>query len=194
MNSTAIAALFALAAAPALAAPVTIDFEPLPTQNFPNGQVFEGVEFRNPAATPAPQIRIFDDPVRTSYLLACDLSVGGNPCEFPLEVIFAGPVNALSFNVVAEDAPGFAGSVEYFTTGGSGMVDIFLDGDANTKEAVNLAAIMDITRLVITPDDVAGLGYDDFTFRTSEVPVPPALALMATALGGLGLLRRRRGA
>jgi hypothetical protein len=74
------------------------------------------------------------------------------------------------------------------------MVDIFLDGDANTKEAVNLAAIMDITRLVITPDDVAGLGYDDFTFRTSEVPVPPALALMATALGGLGLLRRRRGA
>lgn len=75
----------------------------------------------------------------------------------------------------------------------SATIQLTGDGDADTTDFQDLTAFTNVTSIFIRDvTDTFGLVYDDFSFQVAAVPVPAALPLMLLALGGLGLVARRR--
>jgi len=119
-------------------------------------------------------------------------------CSDPVFLDFTAPVSGLSFLAVGDNDKGVIGTASVFA-GASllGSVDIIGDGAPfDAPILVDLTGFSGITRLEITTTDLAGLGYDDFTFkpgRSSPTPEPASWALMLAGFGSIGgALRKSR--
>ena len=103
----------------------------------------------------------------------------------------------LGFDFLADESSALSGTVSaYLNNMLLSTINLVGDGNGNTSEFLSLAALGGIDRLVLDPSsDPAGLGYDNFTYDVSAVPVPAALWLFGTAMIGLvGLNKRRKAA
>ncbi len=116
-------------------------------------------------------------------------------CVDTVFVDFASGTNGLSFVAVGDNNTGVNGAVSVFAGMTLlGSVNIIGDGNAFTPYLVNLSAFSGITRIAITTNDIAGLGYDDFTYNSAVggVPEPAAWAMMLAGFGIIGSAMRRR--
>lgn len=174
---------------------VTIDFEAFSTQNFGQSQVINGVTFSNISPVTDPVVRIFDDNgVRTAYALACDIAAGFD-CTNQLEVDFGQAVSNLSFDFLADESTILSGTVSAFLNNVLlSTINLVGDGDGNTHEFLSLAALGAIDMLVLDAgDDPSGIGYDNFTYDVSAIPLPATIWLFGTALiGVVGFSKRRK--
>ena len=180
---------------------VTIDFESyLAPTNLGPLVVIDGVTFSVNNPDSDPNVRVYNDGgSRTAFVLACDFSIPSSSCIKELKVDFGQQVSNLSFNFLSEDnASGVQSGVAYAYLAGSllGSVNLISDGDGVSQNPVSLAAFGLIDQLLLDPIlDPAGLGYDNFSFDVSRVPVPAAVWLFGTALIGLlGFGKQRKAA
>jgi hypothetical protein len=121
-------------------------------------------------------------------------STSGIDCVRDISVTFTDLAFGLSFLAVGDDDVGVVGAVQVYDDGGMlmGTVDIVADGNPlGTPILLDLSAFDGIGSILISTTDGAGLGYDDFTWQTQDVPEPGALALVALALLGAAVARRR---
>jgi len=125
----------------------------------------------------------------------CPLTASFN-CVATLTVDFTGSVNGLTFEVSGDDADSSTLSVAYTTTSGAGVFNFgAFDGTFNTAHLVDMSAISNLTQLVLTSDDPAGLAYNRFTFTPNgggAVPEPATWALLILGFGAVGAAMRRR--
>ncbi len=186
---------------PVSASAVTIDFEGISTQNFGSSTVIDGVTFSIASPSSSPEVRVFNDGgVRTAYILGCELPGGG--CVENLEVDFGQAVSNLSFDFLADESATLSGTVSaYLNNVLLSTINLVGDGDGYTHEFLSLAALGAIDKLLLNPtSDPGGIGYDNFSFDVSAVPVsavpvPAAVWLFGTALIGLiGFGKRRKAA
>lgn len=194
MKKFILAAVLCVFTLPAFSA--TVDFEGLGTGGFPNGYSVGGATF-NSLGPNNPSLRTFADlnvGGRTTYLLAADETNSGACCNNPLEVLFANPTDNLSFNIVSDEDADSDATIQFFNSIGTSIVFLTLSGNGQVKDDFfSFSGLNGVTRVVFTPNDPAGLGYDDFTFDSvSAVPVPAALPLFLSGLLGLGAIARRR--
>ena len=115
-------------------------------------------------------------------------------CVDPVYVDFAAPVSGLSFYAVGDDSSGPIGLASAFA-GATLLGSVNIVGDGLVFGApmfVDLSAFSGITRLEITTTDPAGLGYDDFTFKTGGVPEPASWAMMMGGFAAIGGAMRGR--
>lgn len=183
----------AIAASPASAATV-IDFD-----NLGNGvQVtnqYAGVTFSSQAGS---QILTTAQNLGTSLPnFICSATTSIN-CVDDVYVNFSSGVSGLSFIAVGDNNVGHNGDVRVFA-GASLLGTVNIIGDANgfSPYLVDLGAFSGITRIEIANiTDLAGLGYDDFTFTVgggaSGVPEPATWAMMLLGFGIVGSTMRRR--
>lgn len=173
---------------------VTIDFEAFSTQNFGPSTIIDGVTFSIVSPSSNPQVRVFNASAdtRTAYVLGCEIPGAG--CVEELEVDFGQAVTNLSFDFVADNVDTGSGSVTAFLNNVIvGMLSLAGDGDGLTHEVVSLAGLGAIDRLILNPNpDPAGIGYDNFSYDVSAIPLPAAIWLFGTALIGLAGFSRRR--
>lgn len=120
-------------------------------------------------------------------------------CVDDVYLDFSTAVSGLSFFAVGDNNVGHNGDVRVF--GGStllGTVNIIGDANGSTPYLVDLGAFSGITRIEIANiTDLAGLGYDDFTFTVgggSGVPEPATWAMLLFGFGIVGGTMRRRAA
>jgi hypothetical protein len=124
----------------------------------------------------------------------------GNPINCAGETIltFTSPVHGLSFYQVGDDSTGVVAKVDVFTGGlFNSTVDILGFNTFNTPDLVDLTGFSNVTSIrIYNITDPGGLGWDNFAFATGDVgaatPLPAALPLFVTGLGGIGLLGWRR--
>jgi hypothetical protein len=117
-------------------------------------------------------------------------------CTGETILTFSTPVSNLSFFQVGDNATGVQASVDVFTGGAfNSTVDILGFNTFNTPDLVDLTAFSNVTSIrIYNITDPGGLGWDNFNFTSSAgaTPLPAALPLFASGLGGLGLLGWRR--
>jgi PEP-CTERM motif len=116
-------------------------------------------------------------------------------CVDAVFVAFSSAVTNLRFTAVGDNNVGVNGAVRAFNGATLlGTQNIIGDGDGGTPYLVNLSVFGALTRIEITTTDVAGLGYDDFTFDVLQgaVPEPTTWAMMLTGFGAVGGMLRRR--
>ncbi len=144
--------------------------------------------------TPTAVIRIFDDPVKSSFILACETSPTFD-CTLDMNVDFGADVTNVSFDITSDEIAigNSSGTVTAYLDGAIvGSLDLFGDGDPVTLNLIDLSAFGMIDQLVLTSSlDPAGLGFDNFSF--TAVPVPAAVWLFGSGLLGLfGIARRKK--
>ena len=183
--------LSVVAASPAAA--VTINFDSLP-----NGAVVTN-QF-----APA----VFSS-IAGSQILTTAQNLGSSPpnficsgvgnainCADPVFVAFTSAITNLRFFAVGDNNVGINGLAKAFAGATLlGSVNIVGDGIGTTPYLVDLSAFTGITRIEITNTDLAGLGYDDFTFDVgvaAAVPEPSTWTMMTLALGAAGVALRHR--
>jgi hypothetical protein len=124
--------------------------------------------------------------------IICASPAGSGNCEEDMQIDFTSDVTNLSFGSFAVSA------------GDEVEVTAFLDGTAlgsatvTTETLVDFSAFGAIDSLTFTDSSTrAGIGWGDFSFDIgpilpAPVPLPASFPLMAIALGGLVLAKRRR--
>ena len=121
----------------------------------------------------------------------------GIDCASETILTFSGLVNNLSFFQVGDNASGIVAQVDVFVSGFfASTVNILGFNDFSTPDFVDLSAFTNVSAIRIHDiTDPGGLGWDNFSFKpagTSTVPLPAGLGLLASAVGGLAALRRRK--
>jgi hypothetical protein len=175
-----------------------IDFEQFTnTQNLSNVEVIDGVEFSVIGQTAQTSLRIFHDSTRTSrtsFLLSCDFSAGFG-CANDLNVDFKQTVSNVGFDILSEDngAGEVSGIVTAYLNGSVvGTLNLISDGNGLIHNPIDLSSIGLMDRIVLSSTlDPAGLGYDNFSYESSVVPVPAAIWLFGTGIVGLLGIRKR---
>lgn len=123
--------------------------------------------------------------------------VGGSlNCTGNIYVDFATAVSGLSFVATGSNNTGDVGDVRVFAGGTLlGTVDITGNDLPSTPIGIDLTAFTGITRIEIANiSDLAGLGFDDFSFQGSVVPgvpEPTSWAMMLLGFGAIGFAMRR---
>ena len=184
--------LFAVASNPAHAALIT--FEDLSdgdvVTNQYSGVVFSSVPGQLNVITTQPGIGFGDD-----FLCTATGGTGLN-CTSETILTFTNLVNNLSFWQVGDNDVGVVALVDVFTNGVfSATVNILGFNDFNTPNLVDLTGFSNVSSIRIhSITDGGGLGWDNFSFDDGQVPpvpLPGSIGLLAVALGGLGVLRRK---
>lgn len=124
----------------------------------------------------------------------CTGPVGGSiDCAHSVFVDFTSAVNGLHFVATGANDTGVIGEVNVFTGGVfNNTVNINGTGDPLTPIAIDLTGFTDVTRIeIVNITDLAGLGYDDFTFNAGIVPEPGVWAMLLLGFGAIGLAARR---
>lgn len=126
---------------------------------------------------------------------------GGINCVAETIVDFTDPVNNLSFVAIGDNNSGTTALVDVFENGVfAGTVNVVTDAiPFNDVDLVDLSAFTNVTRIRIhSITDLAGLGWDTFTFDVvsdgggdGRVPGPAAGLLLGLGLGLASLLRSR---
>lgn len=129
-----------------------------------------------------------EQPLAYSGQEAAALLFGGLPGEYAISTLGPNPetVNRLAwYSVFAVLGGGFqlADSLDQ-----SLPLDLYYDGTLQAN------GLMSNPASAYVWDGALGPQYTNYAFRMSEVPLPATGLLLLGALGGLGLLRRRRGA
>ena len=123
-------------------------------------------------------------------------SNGGIDCAHETIVDFTNAVSNLTFLEVGDNNAGLNALVDVFVNGVfASTVGAGGDGDPFHPNLVDLSAFSNITRIRIhSITDLAGLGWDDFSFTVGarQVPGPSTLFLLGSGLVGLVAVLRRR--
>ena len=122
-------------------------------------------------------------------------------CSKDLQVDFDVASSGLSFSFFANNEHTIGADIgDVLLYSGAtflGQVDVLvLDDQGSTRDLVSLAGFSDVTRLVISSTDFAGVLYDDFAFTpgVAGVPEPASWSLMILGFGLAGAAFRRRAA
>ena len=183
---------FAVASNPAHAALITFEDlsnDDVVTNQYP-GVVFSSVAGQANVITTQPGIGFGDD-----FLCTATGGTGLN-CTSETILTFTNLVNNLSFWQVGDNDVGVVALVDVFTNGVfSATVNILGFNDFNTPNLVDLTGFLNVSSIRIhSITDGGGLGWDNFSFDDGQVPpvpLPGSIGLLAVALGGLGVLRRK---
>ncbi|MCP3957146.1 MAG: hypothetical protein GY719_04780 [bacterium] len=163
--------LAAAVAAPGLAQTVTIDFDGLPAGTVVDVQFPEagfgagpGIEVQAAAVgfAPSPPNIICTVPV-----------AGGATCVSDLQIVFIDPVDDLTFHAFGAKTAGVVAQARVFTDGVPiAVVDVVSPGGGLTPVLVDLSAFTAVTEIeIFGVTDPAGVGWDDFTFSISPLPI-----------------------
>ncbi len=177
------------------ASAATIDFEEFGESILGNGLEIQGATF-NSLASDEPQLRTIErGDARTTFIGAF-----GREGRFfsglqSLEIIFSTSISSLAFSVVSDDLPGNSSTIEFFSASGRFVENLAVSGNGLVKDDMYFfGGLNAVTRVVITPNDPVGLGYDDFVFEKSDtitpVPLPASLPFLIASILGLGFVRR----
>jgi PEP-CTERM motif len=122
----------------------------------------------------------------------------------PITIDFASAIRGVGFQIAADAGGVFAASLDFFGVGNVlfGTVNVAgnttLAGDGSAVFLGGMSTLRDITRVVVSVSTGAtnDLGINQLSLLTTDpvdprVPEPATLALVATALAG-GLISRRR--
>lgn len=185
MKRTIFAGALALAAS-APAAAVTIDFSDRPTGVNPSPLVYPEATFSTTTGQFFVGAAGVDDEI-------CPLTAGFN-CEAELSVTFNGAVNNLRFQSNGEQSAAAQLFLTITTlTGVNSLTLSPFDGNFTSLDNVDLSAYLDVTGLLITTDDGAGVAYDNFSFDLAgAVPEPSTWAMLIAGFGLVGVSARRR--
>jgi hypothetical protein len=170
-----------------------VDFEGLAQGSTFNPLTINGVTFFTPNGFNV--IAGFDSKALCPSVTSADPS----DCSMSLDVLFGQKVTALSFGFIANNNVTIGADIgEIAVFGGLsgsallGTVNLVVqDNSGFSLDTVDLSSFSQVTRLVITPDDIGGLLYDNFSFQ-ADVPEPATWAMMITGFGLTGSAARRR--
>lgn len=100
---------------------------------------------------------------------------------------FTGPVQNVSFDVLADNDQGTIAMISVAHSGGVSFFDVVGNGDFTDPTFFDFSDLMDVTSIELTGiTDEFGLGVDNLAFSV-PVPTPSTMALM-----GLGLMTASR--
>ena len=129
----------------------------------------------------------------------CTGPAGGGTidCTHETIVTFTSPVSGLTFLEIGDNNEGVNALVDVFVNGVlAATVGAVGDADGFVPNLVDLSAFSNVTSIRIhSITDVAGLGWDDFTFTVgaSQVPEPGTVLLLGAAGIALAVAGWRRG-
>ena len=174
--SSLLLAAAGLAAAPAAAQQVAIDFDQLSTAARVGPAEWPEAVF-SPMA-PANGVMTYATPMGSSPPNFICTSVDETiTCLDPLSVDFPLPVRHLTFFAVGVNRRGRAASVRVFEQGQhTATVDVIGSGHGALPVLVDLSSFVDVTRIELYDvDDPYGVGWDDFAFEIQHAPAfdPP---------------------
>lgn len=113
-------------------------------------------------------------------------------CAGITTVDFTTPVNNLTFDSAGEEGPGLLSNAEVYVNGVfAANVGISYDGVFTSYDPVDLTGFANITRVILTSTDGAGVTWDNFSFDATAIPEPATLLLLGL---GLAAAARRRAA
>ncbi len=107
----------------------------------------------------------------------CTAAINGSiTCANSVIVDFTAPANNLTFLATGADSAGVKAKVDVYENAlYSATVDIVTDGNPSLPDLIDLSGFTNVTKIVVhSVTDRDGLGWDDFTFETTPLPVEPS--------------------